>query len=358
VITESSDAAQPARSGPGARRIILWVAGAVLLLAITTLVALRSISEASGDTVSVLIGTLNSTRLSNLVLAAAFAAVAVGIYLIPVPRLWLLLLVPVRLAAVTVAGPAGLVALASSSATAAPLVADGCDTGYVVVEESFVFARTGTVYRPDGLLATAVAHTRGEYDYRPFADGAYTVVDDGAQLDVWYSYAFDPAAAPVAADGDPAFTLPTLTGRTPACGLSTGARTPIPPEPALPTYTPAEAQARLEEMLAASLDAAVDPVSDSAGAPLDTAAFTPATTACNETGTRTALALTFATADNAASLTRILQIWDAAGYSPDRAMQQDIRYSATLPVAQMTIRDTTTIDGLIHLQLESQCGVR
>ncbi|GAB3617035.1 hypothetical protein GCM10027416_15920 [Okibacterium endophyticum] len=69
------------------------------------------------------------------------------------------------------------------------------------------------------------------------------------------------------------------------------------------------------------------------------------------------LTLDFHTADNARSLERILNAWDAAGYAPDRAMQQDIRYSGSLPVEMMSIRDATSIDGLIHMQITSRCTV-
>lgn len=35
---------------------------------------------------------------------------------------------------------------------------------------------------------------------------------------------------------------------------------------------------------------------------------------------------------------------------------QRIRYSDALPVEKMSIRDSTTIDGLIHMQVTSQCS--
>ncbi|MDR7183703.1 hypothetical protein J2X85_000726 [Microbacterium trichothecenolyticum] len=38
-------------------------------------------------------------------------------------------------------------------------------------------------------------------------------------------------------------------------------------------------------------------------------------------------------------------------------MQEDIRYSTTLPVERLSIRDKTTIDGLLHLSIQSACAV-
>ena len=78
---------------------------------------------------------------------------------------------------------------------------------------------------------------------------------------------------------------------------------------------------------------------------------------CGEVGARLTVDLTFRTGDNAASLVRILAAWDSAGYMPDRAMQEDFRYSTELPIERMRIRDSTTIDGMLHLKLETACAV-
>lgn len=354
-VEKDGDAGSRSRRG---RRIVALIAGAILGSATVVLAALLSISTASDGATSVLIGTLDSDRLGGLALIAAWGALAAGLCVIPVPRAWLLLLVPARIAAVGATGLAGIAWILTSSATVVPLVAAGCETGYVVEEESFLLAGWGTVYRRDGLLVTIADEFTADDGYHPFADGAYTVVDADDSLHVWYSFAFDYSAVPVSTDRDPDFVLPKVTDRVLSCGISTGARTPIPPAPTAPAYDVDEARAGLENMVAASLDAAVGPVLDSAGKPFDLELFSPVSTACGENGTRTGLGLTFRTADNGASLARILQVWDAAGYSSDRAMQEDIRYSDALPVEKMSIRDSTTIDGLIHMQVTSPCSVR
>jgi len=38
-------------------------------------------------------------------------------------------------------------------------------------------------------------------------------------------------------------------------------------------------------------------------------------------------------------------------------MQVDLRYSTALPIERMSIRDSTSVDGMIHLTLESACAV-
>ena len=49
--------------------------------------------------------------------------------------------------------------------------------------------------------------------------------------------------------------------------------------------------------------------------------------------------------------------WDRAGYEKDRAMQEDIRYSEGRPVERMSVRDTSSTDGLVHLTVSSVCLV-
>ncbi len=327
-----------------------------LAAALAVLVVLLAISTGSDAQVSVLIGTRGSERIGTVAIVAALTSLALGLCLIPVSRIWLLVMIPARIAAIAAACLAAFVWFLTSSATVVPLISAGCETGYVMEEESFLLAGRGTVYRTDGIFVTAVEQTGGDDGYHPFADGAYAVVDDGDSLRVWYSFSFDYQAAPIATDGEPAFTLPKLTDRPFSCGLSAGTREPSTTPPPPPVYTTDEARAGVAEMVAASLAATVGPARNATGVVIDAQELGLVTTACGENGTRIGVGLEFTTDDDAASLTRILQVWDAAGYSPDRAMQEDIRYSETLPIEKMSIRDSTTIDGLMHLSVASQCS--
>lgn len=341
---------------PAARRRALLAAGTTLAAAIAVLVALLAIYTASQGEVSVLIGTLGSDRLAGLAVITALASLTCGLCLIPVSGLSLILLIPARLAAIAATCIGGYAWLLGSGATVVPLVSAGCETGYVVEEESFLLAGWGTVYRTDGVLATAVARTAGDDGYHPFADGAYAVSDDGASLRVWYDGHFDYSAAPVSTDRRPDFELPALRDRSHVCGVSTGARAPSPTPSPVPEYDLDDVRIGVDEMVNASLAAAVSPIYDPVGSPFDPDDLAPTSTGCGDGGSRIEVALDFATADNSASLVRILRAWDAAGYSPDRAMQLDLRDSDSLPVARMSIRDSTTTDGLIHMQITSQCA--
>ncbi len=100
-------------------------------------------------------------------------------------------------------------------------------------------------------------------------------------------------------------------------------------------------------MVQVTLDAATAPVSDANGALV----VAPAASDLPCDGT-TGIALAFATGDNAISYASILSAWDAAGFSADRAMQEDLRYNG---VVRLSARDRSSIDGLLHFSLTADC---
>jgi hypothetical protein len=150
----------------------------------------------------------------------------------------------------------------------------------------------------------------------------------------------------------------TLTLRAIASVGETTAFAPPRPStpPPLPPIVVDDARDEMLRMLQATADAAVAPVMTGDGAPLVIADSLLAASACDEGGSRLTAAIDVTTGDNAGSLTAILAAWDTAGYLPDRAMQEDIRYSTTLPVERMSIRDTSTIDGMLHLTVTGTCA--
>ncbi|MEV8271724.1 hypothetical protein [Microbacterium sp. NPDC077184] len=127
----------------------------------------------------------------------------------------------------------------------------------------------------------------------------------------------------------------------------------LAPEP----ITVQDARDEMTRMLQATLAAAVAPVADENHDPITADQVEIRTTACGDEGVRIAAALTLTTGDNSGSLAAILGAWDRGGYLPDRAMQEDIRYSTTLPLERMSIRDKTTIDGLLQIGISSTCAV-
>lgn len=186
------------------------------------------VHDSTDGTGSVLIGTFDSSRLLNAAVLIGLCTLAAGLCVIPAPRWWLLLLIPLRLAAVGATIPAAALAGVSSSMTVVPIVSAGCETGYVVAERSFLLAGSGTVYRADGLYVTDVARTTGDDGYHPFFDGAYTVQERRGLLAVWYNIDRKDGQPP-APTGEPAFTLPAGNGDTSReCGIEEPAPHPLP----------------------------------------------------------------------------------------------------------------------------------
>ncbi|WES63955.1 hypothetical protein P0L94_15985 [Microbacter sp. GSS18] len=149
-----------------------------------------------------------------------------------------------------------------------------------------------------------------------------------------------------------------LANRAIAAVGNTVAIEPQPPaEPEPEPITLQDARDEMTRMLEATLNAAVPPVVGENGDPIIIDDIEIRATACDEQGAKLWAALTLTTGDNAGSLASILGAWDRAGYLPDRAMQEDVRYSTTLPLERMSIRDKTTIDGYIHMGIASACAM-
>jgi hypothetical protein len=149
--------------------------------------------------------------------------------------------------------------------------------------------------------------------------------------------------------------LQDMAARAEAVTVEAG---PIPVPWLAPTPDPitlAEADSDLRRMVELSLSAAVGPVVGANGLPIDVGPMIPETSICGETGTKLSMTLSVRTDDNAVSIERILAAWTAEGYASDRAIQIDIRYSESLPVESLSIRDSSTIDGMIWMQFLSQC---
>ncbi|WP_262001479.1 hypothetical protein [Microbacterium sp. Mcb102] len=350
------------RPAASRRRTVARVAGALFAFATAVVLGQLGVSAATSGTASLLIGPLDERSLMSLAMLIAFLSLGIGLWSVDAPR-WMLALkiIGIVLAACATALAAVVITLVGD-AKATPLLQGDCDTGYVVVEHQSLRGSSGTVYRQDGLIATSVARTSGDDAYEPFAMGGYAVTEAGDTLSVSYAINRPNAGSNPLGTYAGAFSVPVLEGRTPQCGLDAH-REPLPspapattPEPA--PVTAASVDDETTELVSASLDAASGTAVDASGAPIDTAALPIRSVACAEgPGTRRELRLDFRTDDNTRSVADILKIWDRAGYEKDRAMQEDIRYSEGRPVERMSVRDTSSTDGLVHLTVSSACIV-
>lgn len=197
---------------PRSRRLLLLGYGVALALLAASDVAVTVVLDGSDGRTRVLVGEQDSHALQELLVFLGLGVVALALLAIPGRRWWHLLLVPARVAAVGACGLAGLIWVFSLDDTAVALEVDGCDTGYVVLEKSFLMASSGAIYERDGLIITRAAYVSGDDGYHPFARGSYTAVEEGDQLLVWYDLE-PPVSTPAERmESDPALTLPVREG--------------------------------------------------------------------------------------------------------------------------------------------------
>ncbi|WP_156458876.1 hypothetical protein [Microbacterium sp. Leaf179] len=337
------------------RRALSVLCGSLFVVAVAVFAAVMAVSARDDGRTQVLIATMDAESLA----AASAAASAVLFFLlvcaIPAPRWWLLLFVPLRLAAFGAMLVVGLIGVVTGGGTVVPLVAQGCETGYVVSERPFLRSARIEVLRPEGILATSVANVSTDDGHTPFSQGSYMVVVDGDLLRVWHT--FDSATEPLGAVGEPRFVLPRIVDPGDVrCGLAGGPE-PVTSLPS-PTVAPdpdggprptAAGDPRVEVVRLAALvvNSAIGPVTDAAGAPvaIPSAAELPCDGA-------TGIDLALSTGDNARSYSAILAAFDAAGFATDRAMQEDLRYDG---VVRVSARDRSTIDGMLHFVLGAEC---
>lgn len=205
------------------RRYALLTASLLLGFGTAALAFVNLVDQADGGNVTVQVGLLGASQIIVVASGACLTALAVGLCVIPVARPWLVFLIPAR--AVAVVGALGVSFLLAWSpwTTTTPLLDQGCDTGYTVVERSFLRVGTGGVYRLDGIVATRVGSSVPDDGYHPFADGNYVVRGEGDSLRIWYSPFSD---EPVSTDSrDPDIVAPRLIEAGFQCGID------APPSP-------------------------------------------------------------------------------------------------------------------------------
>ncbi|WP_144833380.1 hypothetical protein [Microbacterium sp. BH-3-3-3] len=335
------------------RRRTVVAASVSYLLLIALVAVVWPISLDSAGAREVVIGPWTGEVIVTGSIGAAIVSLAVIVFAVPARRWWWMLLGPLRAIAL-VATVLGGLAFSLTDEPVTPIVANGCETGYVVTERAFLFGASGSVRRLDGPIGTSVGRTEVDDGHMPFDQGSYIAVTDGYTLRVWNT--FQSATERLSVASAPSFVLPRLVTDT-DCGLTGGLAaeedTPPPPRAAVepaegPAPSPAtDARVELARMVQLTLEAAGAPVTDAAGGAVTAPAASDL--ACDGT---TAYDLAIRTDDNASSYAAILDAWSAEGYSADRAMQEDLRYNGTV---SLSARDRSTIDGMLHFSLTAEC---
>lgn len=329
------------------RAAVALVATGLLVLCLAVMTIVITVGTRGDGMTEVVVGSWDADAILAATGPASALLLLIVLCAIRASRWWLLLFVPLRLAAGVVLLGALLLAAFKTGGTVVPLVADGCRSGYVVSERRPWDETVVRVLRIDGLTGTLVASGTARDGGHPFAEGDYRVESDGQNLRVRSSRLTGPTfVLPVVADPvsvscgvpDGQGSLPTPTAE-PAARQADEGPAPVP--------LPGDTRAEVARMVQVTVDAATGPVTDAAGAPVSAPAAS--TLPCDGT---TAYDLAIRTDDNAASYAAILDAWTAEGYAKDRAMQEDLRYNG---VVRMSARDRSSIDGLMHFSLTADC---
>lgn len=136
-----------------------------------------------------------------------------------------------------------------------------------------------------------------------------------------------------------------------APGVGDGS-TPVGGSPSLD-----DVRAEIRDLLDGMVEVGTAPVVTDGGERFDPSTVEISEAVCDG-GSRLRVRAAVATGDNGASLPRMVDVWTWAGYTDSIAMQKHILASDTLPIERATLHDRTTIDGLIHLTIDSRCVPR
>lgn len=330
------------------RRGTLGIRVSAAVVAVMIVGGMTAVAALTTGKATVLVGTLDSPQImAVLVLAGAVDAAVVAFSLRGqsiAGRVGVVLTRVILSGAVVVAGAGVSLATLSTTVVSRLVDDDGCDTGYVVREETHWLSSSSTLYRMDGLVGTRAATLSNPDAAMPFHDGEYAVTTQNGTLRVSSASAEN---GPVA--------VPKLKPRAADCGLKRPTYQAAPPAPTPTAAAPItldRAEAEVTEMYARTRAS----VAGAHGAAGETPTA-PTRTGCDSSTARSSVTFTLATPDNTASVAKILATWDAAGYERDRAIQLDIRFDPESTVS-LRLADRTTIDGFIHATITTACLAR
>lgn len=173
---------------------MLQIAATVAVAAATiAVIGVAVVDSASGGDAQLLLGTLPSPHIIGASTILAFIAISYMLCTVSAPSRWLGPIVIGRLLSIGGTVVAVFWGFLTMPWLVTPLLVDGCESGYVVEERSFLFLSSIDVLEQDGLIATPVLHTSADDGHQPFAAGDYgTRVADG-QIAGWF--ALEPGSA-------------------------------------------------------------------------------------------------------------------------------------------------------------------
>lgn len=188
VSAENEHIGEHAAVAPPRRQRALQLAATVILGGVTVAVTgVALVDSVSAGVAQLLLGSLPSRQIVGVATILAFITISYMLCAVPAPSGWL---VPVVIGRVLSFG-ATLVAMLWGVLTlpwpVTPLLVDGCESGYVVEERSFLFLSSITVFEKDGLLITPVTHTGADDGHQPFAAGDYGAWVTAGRIEGWFA---------------------------------------------------------------------------------------------------------------------------------------------------------------------------
>ena len=185
---ENEHMSEHAAVAPPKRQRALQLAATVTLGAATVAVTgVALVDSVSDGAAQLLLGSLPSRQIVGAATILAFITISYMLCSVSAPSGWLVPVVIARMLSFGAALIAMLWGVLTLPWLVTPLLVDGCESGYVVEERSFLYLSSITVFEKDGLLITPVTHTSADDGHQPFAAGDYGAWVADGRLEGWFA---------------------------------------------------------------------------------------------------------------------------------------------------------------------------
>lgn len=192
------------------RHALQFAATVALTSATLAVIGVALVDSASGGDAQLLLGALPSRHIIGAATILAFTALSYTLCTVSVPPGWLAPVVTARVLSIGGALVAAFWGFLTMPWPVTPLLVDGCESGYVVEERSFLFLSSITVHEQNGLLVAPVMGTSADDGHQPFTAGEYGARVTDGHIEGWF--ALEPGSSARLSR----FELPLL--QTPRCG--------------------------------------------------------------------------------------------------------------------------------------------
>ncbi|WP_341955432.1 hypothetical protein [Microbacterium sp. LWH13-1.2] len=175
------------------RRMLQIAATVAVAAATTAVIGVALVDSASEGTAQLLLAGLPSRHIVGVATILAFLSISYMLCTVSAPSGWLAPVVIGRVLSIGGTLAAVFWGFLTTPWPVIPLLVDGCETGYVVEERSFLFLSSIDVLEQDGLIAIPVLHTSADDGHQPFTAGDYGARVEDERIEGWF--ALEPGSA-------------------------------------------------------------------------------------------------------------------------------------------------------------------